>query len=210
MVCLAWRISITISYGTVLLTTNSLCICLIWTGLYFTLICEMYFCPLSKSRSTLPSLSPQKVSFHCLLMGGHLHLHPDYPVWKVFHQIHPNWLLSKHHWSCIRYLLILMHNKLSPKTKWWLKTFYIICDSSALRPSGSASQGYTQSVGKDWSQLSARVGKAHSGGYWQYSTTCWALNWKPWVFTSCWLRVTLESLSTTAHNMAGCCIKQEG
>ena len=105
-------------------------------------------------------------------MGGHLHLHPDFSVWKVFHQIHPNWLLSRHHWSYISYLLILMHNKLSPKTKWWLKTFYIMCDYSALRPSGSASlsQGYTQSVGKDCSQLSAWVGKAHSSAI-GYSTS---------------------------------------
>ena len=178
LVCLAWRISIIISYGTVLLTTNSLCICLIWTGLYFTFICEMYFCPLSKSRSTLPSLSPRKVSFHCLLMGGHLHLHPDFPVWKVFPQIHPNWLLSKHHWSCISYLLILMHNKLSPKTKWWCKTFYIICDSSALRPSGSASQSYTQC----WQGLKSTQGLGGEGSLlWLLAvfTTCWALNWKP-------------------------------
>lgn len=185
-----------------------LCICLIWTGLYFTFICEMYFCPLSKSGSTLPSLSPRKVSFHCLLMGGHLHLHPDSPVWKVFHQIHPNWLLSKHHWNCISYLLILMHNKLPPKTKWWCKTFYIICDSSALRPSGSVPKA-TLSVGKDWSQLKAWVGKAHSCGYWQYSLL--AGHWTESLRYSSaagWGRP--DSLSTTAHNMAGCWIQQEG
>lgn len=145
-----------ISYGTVLLTTNSLCIWFNLLGLYLLSFVKCIFVLCQSLVDTASSLPHERchfivfwweVTFICILIPS---------VWKVFHQIHPNWLLSKHHWNCISYLLILMHNKLPPKTKWWCKTFYIICDSSALRPFLVQLPKATLSVGM--TEVNSRLG----------------------------------------------------